>query len=181
MKDKFILDACCGPKMMWYNKQHPNCIYQDIRDEDKGFVDNRQNREIKPDIVGDFRNMKHFRDKLFKLIVWDPPHIIQKFSNKCRMINTYGNLEPESWQDDLKRGFKECWRVLDDYGVLIFKWSECDRWGQKKFSAKIREVLEMFPIEPLFAQKVKWTKDNQFATYWATFMKIPEKEIGEEN
>jgi hypothetical protein len=24
MKGKFILDACCGPKLFWFNKNHPN-------------------------------------------------------------------------------------------------------------------------------------------------------------
>lgn len=174
INDKFILDACCGPRMMWFNKHHPNVIYQDIRKEEKGLVDNRPNREINPDVIGDFRKM-NFPDKRFRLVVWDPPHIIQHFNKKCRMIATYGSLEPETWQDDLKRGFKEIWRVLGDYGVLIFKWSEVDGWGQKKFSAKLNDVLKLFHTEPLFAQKVKWTKDNQFATFWCCFMKIPKE------
>jgi len=176
MKDKFILDACCGPRMFWMNKRHPNTIYMDIRNEEKGFVDNRYNREIKPDVVGDFRKMP-FEDKSFKLIIWDPPHIIQKYHPKCRIIATYGCLEPETWQDDLKRGFEECWRVLEDYGTLVFKWSEVDRWGQKKFSAKLKDILGLFHTEPLIAQKVKWTKDNQYATFWCSFMKIPNEQM----
>lgn len=27
--NKFILDACCGPKHMWFNKNHPNVISGD--------------------------------------------------------------------------------------------------------------------------------------------------------
>lgn len=177
-KNKFILDACCSARMFWDNKKHPNTIYQDIREEEKGLVDNGQNREIKPDVVGDFRNMKHFKDNSFKLVIWDPPHIIQHYNKKCRIIATYGCLEPETWQDDLKRGFNECWRVLENYGILIFKWSEVDRWGQKKFSAKLENVLKLFHTRPLVMQKVKWTKDGQFATFWCCFMKIPkEKEM----
>lgn len=34
MSNKFILDACCGPKAMWYNKNHPNAIYIDNRYEE---------------------------------------------------------------------------------------------------------------------------------------------------
>jgi|TARA_R100000501_G_C2624814_1_gene118143 hypothetical protein len=171
-ENKFILDACCSSRMFWFNKKHPNTIFQDIREEEKGFVNNRQNREIKPDIIGDFRNMS-FKDKSFKLIIWDPPHIIQKYNANCRMIAIYGSLEPETWQDDLKKGFNDIWRVLDDFGVLIFKWSEVDRWGQRKYSAKLKDIIRLFHTEPLIAQKVKWTKDNQFATYWCCFMKIP--------
>ena len=172
LKDKFILDACCGARMFWLDKKHLNCVYQDIRSESKGLVNNRRNREIKPDVVGDFRKMS-FPDKSFKLVIWDPPHIIQEYNKKCRMIATYGCLNPTSWRSDLKKGFNECWRVLDDFGVLIFKWSEIDRWGQKRFSAGLKDVLRLFHTKPLIAQKVKWTRDNQFATFWCCFMKIP--------
>lgn len=168
MKDKFILDACCGPRMMWFNKKHPNCIYIDERVEVKGFVDNRDKREIKPDIQMDNRKMS-FNDNSFKLVVWDPPHIIQKPSPKCRMTQTFGCLSPETWQHDLKRSFNECWRVLKDYGVLIVKWNEC--------SKKLDVLLRIVEREPLFGQKInnaeKKTKDKA-RTYWLCFMKIPE-------
>ena len=36
LENKFILDACCGCRMMWNNKQHPNVLYMDIRKEEKG-------------------------------------------------------------------------------------------------------------------------------------------------
>lgn len=32
--DKIILDACCGSRMFWFNKKHPNAIFADIRDEE---------------------------------------------------------------------------------------------------------------------------------------------------
>lgn len=163
MKDKFILDACCGPRMMWFNKQHPNCLYIDIRDEDKGFMESRDKREIKPDMVADFRDMP-FKDKSFKLVVWDPPHIIQKYNPKVRMLATYGSLNPETWQSDLKKGFKECWRVLEDNGILIFKWSNCNKWSNSK--AKGADVIKFFPVMPLFGQKAGKT-----AT-WYTYMKM---------
>ena len=38
LSDKFILDACCGGRMMWFNKNHPNCLYIDIRKEEKGYI-----------------------------------------------------------------------------------------------------------------------------------------------
>lgn len=38
MKNKFILDACCGPKCFWYNKNHPNTIYIDKRVEKKDLL-----------------------------------------------------------------------------------------------------------------------------------------------
>lgn len=165
---KIILDACCGSRMFWYNKHHPNALYIDNRVLKKGFVDNRFNREIMPDIKADFRNMP-FKDNSFKLVIWDPPHIIQKPNPKCRMTQTYGCLNKETWKDDLRKGFNECWRVLDKHGVLIFKWSDCDKWANSKCTHK--EVLALFHTPPLIGQKVKWTKENQYATFWFCFMK----------
>ena len=161
MKDKFILDACCGPRMFWFNKQHPNCIYIDKRVEEKGFVISRDKREVKPDIVMNFKNMT-FPDKSFKLIVWDPPHLIHKEA-KSIMGKSYGVLNPETWQYDLKKGFEECWRVLEDYGVLIFKFNS--------HHISFKKVLKQFPIEPLFGQKTVSKTTSE--TKWFTFMKIP--------
>jgi hypothetical protein len=168
MNDKFILDACCGPRMMWFNKHHPNVLYIDIREEEKGFVDNRDNREIKPDMIMDNRKLD-FPDKTFKLIVMDPPHIIGTPNIRCRMTQTFGCLNAETWQDDLKRGFNECWRVLEDYGVFILKWNDCNK--------NIKEIVEVLGKEPLFAQKTSQNfsdSKRKSKTYWMCFMKIPE-------
>ena len=37
---KFILDACCGGRMMWTNKNHPNAIYIDNREVEAGHIQN---------------------------------------------------------------------------------------------------------------------------------------------
>jgi hypothetical protein len=69
---KFILDACCSGRMMWFDKKHPNAIYIDIREEEKGLSSRRPEFCVKPDMIMDFRDLK-FPDKSFKLIAWDPP------------------------------------------------------------------------------------------------------------
>jgi len=73
LKDKFILDACCSGKAMWKNKNHPNAVYIDIREEET-LGPHRPNQSIKPDYIMDFRDMK-FDDKSFKLVVFEPPHL----------------------------------------------------------------------------------------------------------
>ena len=162
LTNKFILDACCSGREMWFNKKHPNTIYIDIREEEKGFIKERPNFCIKPDIVMDFRKLK-FPDKSFKLVVWDPPHMKARKLTGV-MVKKYGGLIPETWQSDLKRGFKEIWRVLEDYGVLIFKWNN--------YHIKFKKVLSLFPIEPLFGNISTNTPKSQ--TKWFCFMKIPE-------
>jgi len=160
-KDKFILDACCGPRMFWFNKHHPNTLYIDNRIEEKGFVDNREQREIKPDVLMDFRKLK-FPDKSFKLVVMDPPHLIGK-PDGCRMTRTYGCLNADTWREDIKKGFDECWRVLEDYGILVFKWSDA--------SKKRKELLEILGKQPLFGHP----NGSKIPTHWFVFMKIPEE------
>lgn len=99
---KIILDATCGNRMMWFNKNHPLANYLDKRPE------------VKPDIVGDFRDLKQFKSKSLKLVLFDPPHDI--YHRKPNINNSFqknfGNLDPDNWEEDLKKGLSECWRVL---------------------------------------------------------------------
>jgi len=152
--DKFILDATAGFRMIWFNKKHPNCIYLDERPE------------CEPDIVGDFRNLEQFKDETFRLIVFDPPHIIRKPTTNADMIRRYGALQPEEWQSTLRNGFKECWRVLKRYGILLFKWNTSNLSASK--------VLDLFPEKPLFYQNFKRQGDRIYTT-WFCFMKMPEQ------
>jgi len=144
---KIILDACCGGKMFWFNKEHPNALYIDKRRRKKGFLKKRPNFEIEPDELGDFTNLK-LPDKSFKLVVWDPPHTIRVSGEENSIIAMrYGRLLLENYEAVLVKGFNECWRVLDNYGVLIFKWGSRDK--------TIAEILKLFPVQPLFGHTVR--------------------------
>lgn len=48
-----ILDACCGSKMFWYDKEEPHTTYMDIRNETLAYIDRDTVREvaINPDLV----------------------------------------------------------------------------------------------------------------------------------
>lgn len=162
-KDKFILDACCGPKMFWNDKHQKNTIFIDCRRMEKGYNDYRKNREINPDIIMDFKDLK-FQDKSFKLVVMDPPHLLSA-SNNFIMGRDYGILNKYTWKEDIKRGFEECWRVLEDYGILIFKWNEC--------CVKRKEILKVLGRNEylLFGNLMR----SKIPTHWFVFMKIPEE------
>lgn len=153
--EKFILDVTCGKRMMWRNKQHPNALYLDSR------------AEVGPDYVADFRDLRFIPDKRFKFIIFDPPHIIQN-STRGNLVRDYGCLSPDTWDSDLKKGFAECWRVLEDGGTLIFKWSElCHK--------SLEDILKLFSVEPIITQvsRVKTDSRNRKAyTYWCCFIKI---------
>lgn len=157
IKQKFILDVCCGGRQFWFNKTHPNTIYIDNRRAEKGHNWHRPNHEVMPDIIMDFRKLD-FPDNSFKLIIFDPPHVV--CSEKSIIKKQYGSLNKDTWREDLKKGFSECWRVLDNQGILIFKWNDAQ--------FKKKEVLELFDKEPLFGHH---TKSNH-KTHWLCFMKI---------
>lgn len=159
LDDKLILDACCGGRMFWFNKNHPNAFYIDKREEEdfqtgKG-VDNRH-RAIKPDKVMDFRDMD-LPSNHFHLVVFDPPHL--KIGRKSYFGQIYGVLE-DTWTDDLRLGFSECFRVLKNNGVLIFKWNESD--------IPLRRILELTPVKPLFGHR----SGKSQKTHWVAFMKF---------
>lgn len=167
MKDKkLILDACCSVKAMWYNKNHPNTIYIDNRKESKGFLGPKRKEELNPTFIMDFRKMD-FEDKSFKLVVFDPPHL-RSLGKNSMFRKRYGCLVAETWQCDLKKGFNECWRVLDDYGTLIFKWSDSE--------IPFKEVLKLIEHEPLFYNTTNYKATS--VTKWFCFMKIPESSKG---
>ena len=159
-KEKVILDVCCGKRMFWFNKQHLNTIFQDNR------------LEVNPDIIGDFRKLE-FKDNSFKLVVFDPPHLIGGNHKESETVKSYGDLNKDTWRKDLKKGFDECWRVLEDYGILIFKWSDCNRWSNKTYNCNVRVLLDLLEKDPLFGHKTRANKNMISSTYWFCFMKIP--------
>ena len=168
LKDKFILDACCGGRMMWFNKNHPNTLYIDIRKEGQGHIADVPNHEVNPDIVMDFRKM-NFPDSSFKLIAWDIPHLLSTRAGNGIFRKKFGVLNAETWQSDLQRGFSECWRVLEDYGVLMMKWNDHD--------INHKKVLQLLPAKPLFGNISSGSGiKNASKTYWFCFMKIPKLE-----
>lgn len=164
---KIILDACCGGRMFWWQKDHPNVLYVDKRRSPKGFMRTRQHFEVEPDEIVDFRHMP-FPDFSFKMVVFDPPHTVRPFTEEKEyggiIAQRYGRLHNDTWEDDLRQGFKECWRVLEWYGFLVFKWAESDK--------KLTELHHLFPATPMFGSRA----GNNGKTVWLVFMKTPDED-----
>lgn len=156
MSRKLILDACCGSRMFWFDKNNTNVIYQDIRKESHVLCDGRK-LEVNPDVVADFRNMP-YPDGSFKLVVFDPPHLAKAGENSW-LKKKYGVLS-DDWMNDIHQGFQECFRVLEPNGILIFKWNEDQ--------IKVSQIVPLSPIAPLFGH----TTGRHGKTHWMTFMKI---------
>jgi SAM-dependent methyltransferase len=155
-----ILDACCGSRAWWWEKHHPLAVYMDKRTVAAGARADRPNWQCEPDVVGDFRAMP-FEDGEFRLVVFDPPHIIRE-EPRGNIGLFYGALPRDTEQDDLRQGFAECWRVLAPGGTLIFKWA-----------GDIARVRPLFPSTPVVGtrspRRVKG--DSALPTRWFVFYK----------
>lgn len=155
---KPILDACCGSRMFWFDKQNPNVLFADNRKLETTMKDRDKLRklEINPDVIHDFTDMP-YPDKSFKLVIFDPPHLINGGDNSW-LVKKYGRLD-QDWQTQLKRGFDECMRVLDNHGTLVFKWNETQ--------IPVSEILSIIQYQPLIGHK----SGKHAKTHWLLFFK----------
>lgn len=158
---KPILDACCGGKMFYFNKDDSRVLFQDIRCEDNILCDGRT-FSVNPDVIGDFTSME-FPDNTFSMVVFDPPHLRFRSKDPNRQPTgfqqiKYGVLRSD-WREILTKGFAECFRVLRPGGFLIFKWNE--------YNIKVSEVLKLTNQKPIFGHK----SGKQAKTHWICFMK----------
>lgn len=156
---KKILDPCCGSRMFWFDKSHPEVVYGDIREERHELCDGRS-LSISPDVNIDFRELP-YENNSFKLVVFDPPHL-KRAGEKSWMRAKYGVLNPGTWQEDIKKGFSECFRVLATDGVLIFKWNETQ--------ITVSTILKLTDKKPLFGHP----SGKKGGTHWMCFMKSAE-------
>lgn len=149
---KRILDACCGSRMFYFDRQHPDVIYADNREVETTLCDGRT-LLVKPDVQMDFRDMP-YPDNSFKVVVFDPPHLINAGTGSW-LSQKYGVL-PKDWAIYIKQGFDECMRVLEPDGLLVFKWNEDQ--------IKLSSVLKAFDRKPLLG-------DQRGKTRWLIFIK----------
>lgn len=160
-----VLDPCCGSRMMWFDRANPDAVFGDQRSETITVTD-RSHREdgtrtltVSPDLLMDFRDLP-FPDETFRLVAFDPPHLVRA-GPKSWLAAKYGKLSAD-WRDDLRQGFAECFRVLHQDGVLVFKWNETQ--------VKLSEVLALTPHQPLFGHP----SGRKGLTHWLVFMKPAE-------
>lgn len=158
--EREVLDVCCGSKMFWFDRKDERGVFMDNRSEEYSWIvkrtGNRRHLEVRPDVIGDFSCMP-FADCSFSLVVFDPPHrsdlTVGGWQEK-----TYGKLL-SGWEEMLRGGFAECFRVLRPNGTLVFKWNA--------HHIPVSKILSLTPEKPLFGQRCGKTAK----THWLVFMK----------
>ena len=163
MRDKLVLDACCGSRMFWFNRYDERAVFIDIR-EGTRVVDvgtpgtiGRKPIVVSPDKIADFRELP-FADNSFWHVVFDPPHFYKGAGKTGKLAFQYGLLK-DTWESDLKEGFKECFRVLKHNGTLIFKWCETE--------IPLKKVLSLTDEKPLYGHR----SGKAAKTHWVSFIK----------
>jgi len=161
MKGAEIIDLCCGSRMFWFDRQNPDVVFCDKRRESHELKDvssagGSRTLIIDPDLQADFTALP-FPDESFSVAVFDPPHLVRN-GKKGWLAKKYGKLGID-WQEDLKNGFTEGFRVLKPDGVLIFKWNEHE--------IPVSQVLALTPEKPLIGNRCGKTAKS----HWIVFMK----------
>lgn len=153
--EKKILDPCCGSRMFYFDKEDPRVVFGDIRIFEGLCCDGRKIK-INPDVSTDFTQLD-FPDNSFHLVIFDPPHLIRVGDNAW-LKQKYGSLPKKSWKETLKKGFKECWRVLEPGGTLIFKWNESQ--------IKLTKIKDLFPDKPVIGTRTN--TNTMFIVFYKT-------------
>lgn len=135
---------------MHFEKDRAGTLYLDRRTVDVTI--GGQRTVVQPDVMGDFRCLP-FADASFDRVVFDPPHAFD-LSPTSSLGAKYGQLF-DTWEDDLRSGFAECFRVLQPHGTLVFKWADT--------SVPLARVLALTDRAPLFGSR------SGKSTHWVVF------------
>ena len=155
MSAPIVLDPASGSRMFYFDKSDPRVVFGDQRREQHILCDGRA-LDVNPDEIMDFRYLP-YADGSFRVVVFDPPHLI-RVGKSSWTFKKYGGLL-STWRDDLAAGFAECFRVLADDGVLIFKWNAVQ--------IPVSQILALTPHKPLVGHRSGKRSD----THWITFLK----------
>ena len=158
---KLILNPASSMRSFYFDKKDKRVVFGDIRKKETHLLTNGQTIHIEPDEVMDFRSIP-YEDETFQCVIFDPPHLFN-LSEKSWIRKKYGVLDKETWQDDIHKGFSECFRVLKTNGTLIFKWNET--------SIPLKQILKLTDQKPVIGHP----SGKRMGTHWVLFLKANTK------
>ena len=172
-----ILDATAGNRCLWTTKDSPFIVWIDVETD----------LTYKPDRLLDC-TQTDYPDRFFKAILFDPPHEYGREKNACIYATPSKEVCDEKWPQHkrkypryygidkyptkgtllnfIHKAAEEFHRILEDDGMLWFKWSE--------------NRIKLQPIIPLFNLKgftemlkipVAYSGKTTKRTWWVLFMK----------
>ena len=140
-----ILDLSAGRRAVWFDKNHPDATFIDIRPE------------VHPTIVADARKLPNFMAG-YSLVVFDPPHV--NGGKNGNISRDYGHHTTEEIRDIIRGSAREAHRVTKPQALMAFKWNDHDQ--------KLSRVLDLMSEwwEPLFGHATSIRKKHVCQTYW---------------
>jgi hypothetical protein len=107
-----ILDLSAGWRWIWHDPHHRDTVYLDRR------------AEVAPDVVADSRCLP-FKQGVFDLVVFDPPHV--NFGASANMSRDYGHHTTVEIREIVRNTGKEAHRVCRPDALMAFKWNDHDQ------------------------------------------------------
>lgn len=149
-----ILDLSAGRRAVWFDKNHRDAVYVDIRPE------------VEPTVVADARALPAEIGADYDLIVFDPPHVNGSASGK--VSRNYGHWTAEQIRSIVAGAAKEAHRVSRPDALMAFKWNSHDR--------KLNAILILLDPwwEPLFGHGVSSQQRHPSMTSWVMLRRRPE-------
>jgi hypothetical protein len=141
-----ILDLSAGRRAVWFDKNHPDATYIDVRPG------------VQPTVVADARALPESIGSGFSLVVFDPPHV--NGGKNGNISRDYGHHTAEEIRDIIRGSAKEAHRVTAPLALMAFKWNDHDQ--------KLPKVLALMSDwwEPLFGHVTSVRKKHNCQTYW---------------
>jgi hypothetical protein len=142
-----IIDLSAGSRAVWFDKNHRDALYVDVRPE------------VKPDVVADARELPAEIGTGYDLVVFDPPHKNSAASGTMSKRN-YGWWTAEQITEIIVGTAKEAHRITRPNALMAFKWNDHTR--------KLSSVLKLMTPwwEPLFGHGVREQQRHATMTTW---------------
>ena len=141
-----ILDLSAGNRAVWFDKNHPDAVFVDIRPE------------VRPSIVADTRALPAEVGEGYDLIVFDPPHKNNAASGK--MAHNYGHWDAAHIRSTVIGTAKEAHRVSRHDALMAFKWND----HTNKLSTVLGWMSDWW--EPLVGHGVTGQQRHKSMTSW---------------
>lgn len=152
-----ILDLSAGKRAVWFDKNHRDATYVDIRPE------------VAPTIVADARALPPEVGDGYDLIVFDPPHVNAGANSRLSRLS-YGHHTTAQIRDIVAGSAREAHRVSRPDALMAFKWNDHDQ--------SFERVLGLMAPwwEPLFGHATAIRTKHACETQWVMLRRCNDAE-----